>query len=110
MELKETTQQVLDFQKQVLDNWDAAATLMENQATSTLDWMLDSAVWMPKEGRRAMEQWMTVLKEERGRLKAHLDQGLTTAEKIFAPSQTPATTTPKSTTIKKKKETPDESV
>lgn len=109
MKSEETTQQVIDFQKQVLDNWDAAATLVENQTTSTLDWMFDTAVWMPEEGRRAVEQWMTVLKEERGRLKAQLDQGLATVEKIFGASPAPSTAKPKSTPIKKKKETPNES-
>jgi hypothetical protein len=110
MELKETTQQVLDFQKQVLDNWDAAATLVENQAASTIGWMLDTTAWMPEEGRRLVEQWMTVLKEERGRLKAQLDQGLAAVEKIYAPSEAPAAAKPKNTPIKKKKETPNESV
>jgi hypothetical protein len=110
MDSKETTQQVIDFQKQVLDNWDAAATLVENQTTSTLDWMFDSAVWIPAEGRRAVEQWITVLKEERGRLKAHLDEGLAAAEKIFVPANAPVAEKPKNTPIKKKKETPNESV
>jgi hypothetical protein len=103
MQPEETTQQVIDFQKQVLDNWNAAATLVENQATSTFDWMLDTAVWMPEEGRRA------VLKEERGRLKAQLDLGLATVEKIFGATEAPIEAKPK-TPIKKKKETPNESV
>jgi hypothetical protein len=109
MQPEETTQQVIDFQKQVLDNWNAAATLVENQATSTFDWMLDTAVWMPEEGRRAVAQWMTVLKEERGRLKAQLDLGLATVEKIFGATEAPIEAKPK-TPIKKKKETPNESV
>ena len=110
MRQEETTQQVIDFQKQVLDNWNAAATLVEDQATSTLGWMFDTAVWIPEEGRRAVEQWMTVMKEERGRLKAQLDQGLATVEKIFGAPDAPSPAKPKNTPIKKKKETPNESV
>lgn len=108
METREMTKQVIDFQKQILDNWDAAAALVENQATSTVNWMFDSAVWMPAEGRRVMEQWMTIVKEERGRLKAQLDQGLVAAEKILAPSKTPAK--PKTTATKKQKGDTNESV
>jgi hypothetical protein len=101
METREMTQQVINFQKQILDNWDAAAVLVENQATSTVNWMFDTAVWMPAEGRQAMEQWMTIVKEERGRLKAQFDQGLAAAEKILAPAKAPAK--PKTTATKKQK-------
>jgi hypothetical protein len=110
MKPEETTQQVIDFQKQVIENWNAAVALAEDQATSTLGLMLDTAVWMPVESRRAVAQWMTVLKEERGRLQSQLDQGLAVVEKIFGAPQAPSTAKPKNTPINKKKETPNESV
>jgi hypothetical protein len=104
-------QQVIAFQKRMIDSWDEALALVENQTTASLNWMLDTAVWMPDEGRQAATQWMTIAKEERGRLKAHLDQQLTAAEKMFTASETPAPTPtkPKSKPTPKKKETTDES-
>jgi hypothetical protein len=118
MQAREMPQQVIAFQKRAIDSWDEAMALVENQATASVHWMLDTAVWMPKEGRRVMEEWITLYKEERGRLKTHLDQQLTAAEKIFTPTKKPTSTStstststkPKSSPIKKKKETSNESV
>jgi hypothetical protein len=115
MQPKEMTQQVIAFQKRVVDNWDGALALVESQTTASLNWMLDTATWIPDEGRKAVDQWITIVKEERGRLKSHLDQRLTAVEKIFTPpekpvSEKPVTVKPKTNPIKKKKETIDESV
>lgn len=115
MQPKEMTQQVIAFQKRMVDNWDGALALVENQTTASLNWMLDTATWMPDEGRKAVDQWITIVKEERGRLKSHLDQRLTAVEKIFTPpekpvSEKPVSVKPKTNPIKKKKETTDEPV
>ena len=110
MQAREMTQQVIAFQKQMVDNWDEALELMENQTAASVNWMLDTATWMPDAGRQAVTQWMAIAKEERGRLKAHLDQRLSTVEKIFSPPAKPRAAKPQSNPIKKKKETPDESV
>jgi polyhydroxyalkanoate synthesis regulator phasin len=113
MQAREMTQQVIELQKHMVDNWDEALALVENQAEASVNWMIDTATWMPEEGRKAVAQWMTIAKEERGRLKAQLDQGLSTVEQIFAPAEKTAPATPKSSPIKpikKKKETPDESI
>jgi len=110
MQPREMTQQMIAFQKRMVDNWDEALALVENQTTASVNWMLDTAVWMPNEGRQAVAQWMTLVKEERGRLKAHLDQRLTAAEMIFTLPQKSAPAKTKSNPIKKKKETTDEPV
>lgn len=106
------TRQMIDFQKQVIDGWHDTAAFMENQTSLAVNWMIDTAAWMPDEGRQAMEQWMSVCKKERSRFKAHVDQGLTMVEKIFVESKAPAPTPakPKSKPATKKKETPNEPV
>ncbi|MDJ0781821.1 MAG: hypothetical protein QNJ22_07600 [Desulfosarcinaceae bacterium] len=111
---RELTQQVMDYQQQVLDSWNGALALAEDQTAASVRWLFDTASWLPEEGRRAMEQWVAVGRGERERLKAHLDQGLATVEKLLAvaPAQAPAASkapkAPKTTTKKQKKETQNE--
>lgn len=112
MEPKGMSKQMIGFQKQVLDSWHEAAVLAEDQTAVSVKWMLDTATWMPEQGRQAVEQWLLVCKEERGRFKAHLDQGLTIAETLFSAPEAPAPAKPKTKTktTKKKKEPVNESV
>lgn len=110
MQPREMAQEMIAFQRRMVDNWDEGLALVENQTAASVNWMLDAAVWMPDEGRQAAAQWMTIVKEERGRLKAHIDQRLTAAEKIFTPPEKAKPAETKSNPIKKKKETSDESV
>ena len=84
MEYNQITKQVIDFQKLSFDNWYSAVTMVQDQAASAVDLMLDQATWIPEEGRQAMLGWISVCQEERDRLKTYMDQSFSSIEKYMA--------------------------
>ena len=46
MEYTQITKQVLDFQKMSFSNWYDAVALLQDQATSAMDMVLDKNTWM----------------------------------------------------------------
>jgi hypothetical protein len=90
MELQKITKQVIDLQKQSIDNWHAALDLVEKQATSAVGWVIDQAIWMPSEGRQTIEKCMAAYSQERVRLKNYLNEGLAIVEKTFLGAKAPA--------------------
>ena len=84
MEYTQITKQVLDFQKMSFSNWYDAVALLQDQATSAMDMVLDKNTWMPEEGRKAIQSWVSACQQERGRLKSYIDEGFAGLEKIMA--------------------------
>jgi hypothetical protein len=84
MEYTQITRQVLDFQKMSFSNWYDAVALLQDQATSAMDMVLDQNTWMPEEGRKAIQSWVSACQKERGRLKSYIDEGFAGLEKIMA--------------------------
>lgn len=83
MEYGQIAKQVIDFQKISFDNWFGTVALVQDQATSTVDRMLDQANWMPSEGRKAIQNWMSACTDERDRLKAYVDESFVGAQQLF---------------------------
>jgi hypothetical protein len=84
MEYSQITKQVLDFQKMSFSNWYASVAMLQDQATTAMDMVLDQNTWMPEEGRKAIHSWVSACKQERGRIKSYVDEGFTGLEKIVA--------------------------
>lgn len=82
--------QVIDFQKMSFDNWYGAMSLMQDQAVSTMDIMLNQAGWMPEDGREAITGWVSMCREERMRFKSFVDKGFSGIEKYFSETRKPA--------------------
>ena len=97
MPLNQIAKQVVDFQKTSFTSWYDAVVLMQDQATSAMDTMLDQSTWIPEEGRQAIQGWINVCQSERDRLKTYIDDGFSGIEKQFvtvkkaAPSKTKKT-------------------
>jgi hypothetical protein len=83
MEYGQIAKQVIDFQKISFDNWFSAMALVQDQAASTVDKMLDQANWMPNEGRKAIQSWITACTGERDRLKSYVDESFAGAHQLF---------------------------
>ncbi len=94
MDTTDAARQMIAFQRQSYDNlqkvWDAAQT----QTVEAAERMLDQALWMPPEGRRAIETWHQSMTEGRKRFRAYVDQSFDLYEKMFelnpVPSPAPA--------------------
>lgn len=87
MEYTQITKQVLDFQKMSFSNWYDALTMLQDQATSAMDLVLEQNVWMPEEGRKAIQSWISACQQERGRFKSYVDDGFSGIEKLIAESK-----------------------
>ena len=83
MEYTQITKQVLDFQKMSFSSWYNAVSLLQDQATSAMDMVLDQNTWMPEEGRKAIQSWVSACQTERGRFKSYIDEGFAGLEKIM---------------------------
>lgn len=84
MEYSQITRQVLDFQKMSFSNWYDAVALLQDQAKTAMDMVLDQNTWMPEEGRKAIQSWVNAYQQERGRFKSYVDEGFAGLEKIMA--------------------------
>ena len=60
MEAHPITKQVLDFQKGAFSSWYGAMSIIQEQAALTVDTMLNQAIWIPAEGRKAIKNWSEV--------------------------------------------------
>ena len=84
---KQITKQMIDFQKTSFSSvYDTMATL-QDQAVSTVDNMLGQAAWLPDEGRKAIQSWVSVCQEERNRFKSYVDNGFSGLEKYLGRSK-----------------------
>ncbi len=84
MEYTQITKQVLDFQKMSFLNWYDTLAMLQDQATSAVDLALEQNVWMPEEGRRAVQSWISACQQERGRFKSYVDDGFLGIEKLIS--------------------------
>ena len=86
MDAMNVTQQMIAFQKQAINNFQRIWDFTQAQTADNLDRMIDQAVWIPREGRQALENWRTLMNQERDRFSAYVDQSLAMYEKMLTPS------------------------
>ncbi len=82
-EPSETIKQAIGLQKGAFTSLYDAVSMMQDQAVSAMDMMLDQAGVMPDEGRKALSSWVDSCKQERGRLKSYMDTGFSNLEKLI---------------------------
>ena len=87
MEYTQITKQVIDFQKMSFSNWYDTVAMLQDQATSAMDMVLDQNAWLPEEGRKAIQSWVSACQKERGRFKSYVDEGFAGAEKLMSESK-----------------------
>jgi hypothetical protein len=94
MDAMNVTRQMLDFQKQAVNNFQNMWDLAQTQTSTTVDRLMDQAAWVPQESRQALENWRTLMKQERERFSAYIDQCFVVYEKMLDAPQaaTPAKT------------------
>ncbi|MBT8342239.1 MAG: hypothetical protein HKP58_15680 [Desulfatitalea sp.] len=90
MEYGQVAKRMLNMQKSSFDHWFNTVSLVQNQAESTVDMVLNQAAWLPENGRNAIQSWMSVCQKERGRFKTYMDNGFVAFEKAFTEAVKPA--------------------
>ncbi|WP_372683587.1 hypothetical protein [Desulfosarcina sp.] len=94
MESLNVTRQMLAFQKQTVNNFQSMWDFAQAQTSTTLDQFMDQAPWMPQESRKALDNWRTLIDQERKRFSAYVDQCFVVYEKML---DAPAAATPAKT-------------
>ena len=88
VEANSITKQVLDFQKGAFSSWYGAMSILQEQATLTVDRMLNQAIWIPDEGRQAIFSWASAWKNEGDRFKTYVEESFSGLEKRLVPEIT----------------------
>lgn len=87
MDAMNITQQMVAFQKQSIDSFQSIWDLAQAQTSGTVDRMIDQTGWMPPEGRQTLENWRSLMNQERERFSVFVDQYFTICEKMLAAPQ-----------------------
>jgi polyhydroxyalkanoate synthesis regulator phasin len=76
MDPKMMFKQMLDFQKATFDNSFKAMSTIQEQGEKMVDRFIETATWMPEEGKNAVQNWMNAYKKGR-------EEFITTVEKNY---------------------------
>lgn len=84
MDQKALFKQMIDFQKAAFDNsFNAMATLQE-QSEKMVKTFLDQAVWLPEEGKKAIQNWLDAYKGGRDKFKQAVEQNFEKVDAYFS--------------------------
>lgn len=87
MDAMKVTQQMVAFQKQSFNSFQSVWDLAQTQTSNAVDGWMDQTSWIPREGRKTIEDWCSFMKKERERFTANVDQYFTTCEKMLGSPQ-----------------------
>ena len=84
MDSSKIAKQMIDFQKTTFDNTFNAMVLLQEQAETMANTILDQATWMPEEGRKAINDWVKAYKKGREEFKKVVDENFKKVEDFFS--------------------------
>jgi len=84
MDSSKIAKQMIDFQKTTFDNTFNAMVLLQGQAETMANTILDQATWMPEEGRKAINDWVNAYKKGREEFKKVVDENFKKVEDFFS--------------------------
>jgi polyhydroxyalkanoate synthesis regulator phasin len=84
MDSSKIAKQMIDFQKTTFDNTFSAMVLLQEQAETMANTVLDQATWIPEEGRKAINDWVKAYKKGREEFKKVVDDNFKKVEDFFS--------------------------
>ncbi len=84
MEYNQIAKQAIDFQKISFNSWYNAVAMVQDQAASAVDTMMNQTSLVPEEGRKAIKSWVKSCQEERNRFKSYVEDSFSGFEKHLA--------------------------
>jgi polyhydroxyalkanoate synthesis regulator phasin len=75
--------QMLDFQKSTVDNSFNALKMVQEQTEKIARSFLDQANWLPEEGKKVVDQWVTAYKKGQEDYKKAMDDNFKKVEDYF---------------------------
>ena len=84
METGKITKQMMDFQKTAFDNTFGAMVALQDQAEKMVNITIEQSAWLPKDGKKAINEWTEAYKKGRDDFKGFMDENFSRAEGFFA--------------------------
>ena len=86
MDNKVIVNQVIKFNKTILDNTFKAMTMAQEQGEKMITSALDQASWLPEEGKKAILNWVKAYQKGSETFKSAVDEQYKKVEDYFANS------------------------
>ena len=83
MDQKQMLKQMIDYNKAAFDSTLNAIVMLQNQAESMSKTFLVQATWLPKEWKKAIEEWVKKYKTRCETFKKYLDESYKKVEDFF---------------------------
>ena len=83
MDSAKIAKQMIDFQKTTFDNTFSAMVMLQEQTERMASTLLDQATWMPEEGKKAINDWVSAYKKGREDFKKSVDDNFKKVEDFF---------------------------
>jgi hypothetical protein len=87
MDQSQIFKQMIDFNKATFDNTFNAMIMVQEQAERMVNTTLEQAAWLPKEGKKAIEDWIRAYKTGCEDFKKSVDDNFKKVEDFFASSK-----------------------
>lgn len=87
MEPIKMAKQMIDFNKATFDNTFNAMVMVQEQMERTVGTFLEKATWLPDEGKKLLNEWMTTYKKGREDFKKTVDESYKKLEDYFAKTE-----------------------
>jgi hypothetical protein len=76
--------QLMDFQKTTVDNSFNAMKMVQEQTEKIARSFLDQANWLPEEGKKVVDQWVSAYKKGQEDYKKVVDENFKKVEDYFS--------------------------
>ena len=83
MEMEKFAKQMIDFQKTTFDNTFSALVKVQDQTEKVFETALAQNVWLPEEGRRLIDEWVSAVKKGRSDFKGIVDENFVKMNELF---------------------------
>jgi uncharacterized coiled-coil DUF342 family protein len=84
MEPLKMAKQMIDFNKATFDNSFSSMVLLQEQSEKMVKAFLDQATWLPEEGKKVLNEWVTAYKKGREEFKKMVDESYKKVDDYFA--------------------------
>lgn len=87
MDQKKLLKQMIDFNKAAFDNTFNAMVMLQEQTEGLANTVLEQATWLPEEGKKAINEWVSAYKKGREDYKKIVDESFKKVEDYFTGSK-----------------------
>lgn len=87
MDQKALFKQMIDFQKNTFDNSFKAMTTLQEQGEKMVNMFLEQAPWLPEQGKKAIQDWISAYKKGREYFKELVESQFRKVQEYFSDSK-----------------------